>query len=416
MDKKINNPYANLFEMVLSIGSEAKKLLQHFVDPRIANNLDYKELKLASGSFKGGETGLHNFLTDILYTCKWKGKDIFVNILLEHKSWFENPKLQLLLYLIEAYNKQKLEWKRAKEEVRKKGKKVSNKPFEHTLIIPVLFYHGKRKWKNQAFADQFRLPEEWLKGFIPDMEIILIDLDEYSDKYIEQIGASFIQPMLYLFKHKGEKDFAKQNSEKIFKFVEELTDDKQTWKFFKTILFIMIQNFNLRMEDVEEIIKHIPTKDSKGKAHQASLSMIDEAVQKGYLKGIKTGEEKGIKIGEEKGIKIGEEKGIKIGEEKGIKIGEEKGKQLSEIKKNIEITLELLKKVPFWKDEEIALVCKVKTKFVMGVRKIFQTEKEGEFKKFVQDTYNKVPNITEKDFLKLEANMINLWKKYKKSI
>ena len=236
------------------------------------------------------------------------------------KKCAENPKLQLLLYLIEAYNKQKLEWKRAREEARKKGKKVSNKPFQHTLIIPVLFYHGKRKWKDQAFADQFRLPEEWLKGFIPDIEIILIDLDEYSDKYIEKIGASFIQPMLYLFKHKGEKDFAKHNSEKIFKFVEELTDDKQTWKFFKTILFVMIPTFNLQMEDVEEIIKHIQTKNSKDMAHQISLNMIDEAVQKGYLQGVKIGEEKGAK----KGIKIGEEKGIKIGEEKGIKIGEER--------------------------------------------------------------------------------------------
>ena len=71
--------------------------------------------------------------------------------------------------------------------------------------------------------------------------------------------------------------------------------------------------------------------------------------------------------------------------------------------------------MPFWKDEEIALVCNVKTKFVTQVRKIFQTEKEDKFKKYVQDTYNKVPNITENDFLKLETNMINLWKKYKKS-
>ena len=377
MSEHISQPYANFFELVMGLIPEARKLLQHFVDAKLVDNLDLDTLELAHGSFKGGETGLENFVTDMLYTCQWKGEEIRIDILLEHKSWLANPKQQILGYLMDGYKRQRIDWRRAKEEAKQKNEPFSTKPFKYKLIIPIIFYHGKQRWKDYAFADQFKLPEEWLKDFIPDVKIFVIDMNEFTDAHIESIGASFLQPMLYLFKHKEDKDFIKQNKEKIFNFVEELQNDEFTKKYLRTIFYFMIQTFKLKKEEVTDIAATLPTKniDTMEMVQNTVLSCIDEAMLEGV----------------------------------------EKGEKINEIKNSVETILMFSQTLPEIKDSKIALICKVRRPFVTKVRKIFLTDKEAVIKRFVRTTYKNIPSIREVDFLKLEKISITLWKEFKKN-
>lgn len=379
MNEKINQPYARLFEMVMGITIEARKLLQHFGDEKLVKSIDLKTLKTAHGTFKSGNSGLENFITDMLFTCKCEGRDAYVHLLLEHKSYLENPKEQILLYLILAYHQQRLDWKRKKEEVKQQGKDIPKEAFKPTPIIPIVFYHGKGKWKDYKFVDRFDLTEKWMANYIPAVDIFVINMAQFSDEYIENIGVSFLQPMLFMFKHKEDKNFLKQNTKKIFKFVQDLTPDKITKKYLKTIFYFMIQTFKLKKEEVNEIIQGLPTKNT------TNMNMVQDTVMTA----------------------------LDEAEYNGVLIGQKKGEQITVLRSKIEMTLLLLKNFRPIKDVEVAILCKVEPTFVTKVRQVFEQNKETVIKQFTRETFKDIPHMVEKDFSEMEAVMLEFWKEFK---
>jgi len=102
---KKENIHDKLFKHTLSIPSEAKALVKQFLPTWIRQNLDYRTFKLNTQSFVN--ESLDEYLTDIVYDCKWKGNfSIKISFLLEHKSYPDKlTPLQLLRYLTEAYTR-----------------------------------------------------------------------------------------------------------------------------------------------------------------------------------------------------------------------------------------------------------------------------------------------------------------------
>lgn len=393
MNETIHQPYAKLFEFVMGIIPEAKKLLKEFGDQQLISALNLDTLKTAHGIFKSGHTGLENFITDMLFTCECNGQESYIHLLLEHKSYLENPKKQIILYLMLAYHQQELNWKRARQEAKQRGETVPKETFKPTPIIPIIFYHGKGKWKDYKFADRFDLPEKWMTAYIPYVKVFVIDMSDFPDEHIEKIGSSFLQPMLFMFKHKGDKEFLKQNTKKIFKFVQDLSPDKTTQKFLYTIFYFMIQTFNLVQEDIDEIIKTllpITDKTNINMVQGEVVTVIDQAMLDGIL--------------------IGKEEG----REKGREEGREEGKQLTELKNKIETVLIFLKNFPILENSAIASLCKVKEKFVAEVRKTFKQDNEALIKTYTRSTFKTISNMTEKDFVEMEKIMLKLWEDFKK--
>ena len=52
------------------------------------------------------------------------------------------------------------------------------------LIIPVLFYHGKEKWKIRRFEEYFDGIDDYLKAYIPDFNFIFTDIGKVPDDMI----------------------------------------------------------------------------------------------------------------------------------------------------------------------------------------------------------------------------------------
>lgn len=388
MNETIHQPYAKLFEFVVGIIPEARKLLKEFGDQQLVKTLNLDTLKTAHGVFKSGRTGLENFITDMLFTCECNGQESYIHILLEHKSYLENPQKQIILYLILAYHQQELNWKKTRQNAKKEGKVIPRTTFKPIPIIPIIFYHGKRKWKNYSFADQFNLPEKWMADYIPSVKVFVIDMSDFPDDYIEKIGSSFLQPMLFMFKHKGDKEFLKQNTKKIFKFVADLSPDKTTQKFLNTLFYFMINTFQLIQEDIDDIIKLLPTtnKTTMNMVQGEVVTVIDQAILDGIL----------------------------IGKEEGRQEGRQEGKQLTELKNKIETVLIFLKNFPSLENLAIANLCKVEEQFVAKVRETFQQNKEGIIKTFTRNHFKTISNMTEKDFLEMEGIMIEFWEDFKK--
>ena len=125
----------------------------------------------------------------------------------------------------------------------------------------------------------------------------------------------------------------------------------------------------------EPISEQLPVKnpDAMNIVEGTVTTIIDEAIQKGILKG--------------------------------RAIGIEKGK----IQHNIETIARLIKAIPTMKDEVIAGICKVEKKWVAKIRKTFQSKRKATVKKFARSAYEKIPGLTAKELVKLEKAIVQLW-------
>ncbi len=70
-----------------------------------------------------------------------------------------------------------------------------------TSILPILFYHGKERWRCRALAALFKDLDRELRPFIPDYDYIFHDLGEIPDEHIETLENKFLQASLLALKY-----------------------------------------------------------------------------------------------------------------------------------------------------------------------------------------------------------------------
>lgn len=133
----------------------------------IRRNLELSTLMIAESSFT--DSKLKEHLSDVVYECETvERKQTYITILFEHKSFIpQHPHIQLLRYLTGIW------------ELQMKQKS------ELTPVIPVIVYHGRKKWIKKEFQYSFREPGKDLFSFLPAFDYLLIDLSELTDEEIK---------------------------------------------------------------------------------------------------------------------------------------------------------------------------------------------------------------------------------------
>jgi len=96
--------------------------------------------------------------------------------------------------------------------------------------------------------------------------------------------------------------------------------------------------------------------------------------------------------------------------------GKEIGKQETETKKNLEITLSLLKQFPQLSDDLVASVAKVKPAYVKEIRKVFARTRITSIKRYIRRLFKKLPGVNKQKWEELEKWGVGLWKEYKKQL
>ena len=124
----INNIHDKFFKNALSDINIAKKFISSFLSPEILQHLNIETLQYAETDFLLQD--LKEIFSDIVFTVNKKdNKEIYISILLEHKSQPDNfTAVQILLYVAYGYYKQ---YKNTKSL---------------QVILPIIFYHGKQAW------------------------------------------------------------------------------------------------------------------------------------------------------------------------------------------------------------------------------------------------------------------------------
>ena len=119
MKKKANhhNAHDKFFKAVFSKRREAANLLKQFGDTALVKGLDFRTLKREQDSFT--ESDLKEYFSDLVYSCRWKGKELRICLLFEHKSYpVDYPHFQLLRYMLNCWE-QDLNHKRARANASK---------------------------------------------------------------------------------------------------------------------------------------------------------------------------------------------------------------------------------------------------------------------------------------------------------
>ena len=300
---KPHQPHDKFFKSFFANKQHANGLLSGVLPPSLLEKCDLNTLSLDTTSYVDEHLKTH--FADLVYSCKLKNKrKIYFTFLLEHKTTpSAYPHLQLLRYFLNIWEK----------EVKQR------KPL--SVIIPVIIYHGRRRWEAKPFESYFSLRPDKdtpdLLPYLPVFSYLLTDLSQTDKAFIkESFQLKNVRMALMLMKHIYRQLTPELMSE-IFEGLDKLLEREEGENFYRQILVYLFSTTDqLQYMEILDQLSKAPEKSKK-----IRMTIAEQLERKGMEKGIEQGMEKGIEKGMEKGIEKGMEKGM----EKGIEKGMEKG-------------------------------------------------------------------------------------------
>jgi predicted transposase/invertase (TIGR01784 family) len=185
----IKTPHDALFKRTLGDKEVAVDFLQNYLPDNILKEIDLRDIKVAKDSFIDKE--LEESFSDILYNVSIDGRDGFIYVLFEHKSYYQKmTPVQMLGYIVDI-------WKLYHKQT--KNKKLPP-------ILPILIYHGDEKWNlGISLSELIEAAPAPILNYIPDYKYLIYDFSGYSDPEIK--GQIKLRLFLKLISHIFDDDF-----------------------------------------------------------------------------------------------------------------------------------------------------------------------------------------------------------------
>ena len=160
LDIHINKKHDKLFKELLSDKKEAVKFINHYLHLNLLDD----EIEKYEKEFRTEE--FRNIEADVVY--KIKNKNVF--ILIEHQSSVDYKMSYRIMRYKYAIIESAIDKKRLKE-----------KSYRIPMVIPIVLYTGKRKWKRLLINDI----EEKVEGYAENwLGYTLIDVNEFSKEQL----------------------------------------------------------------------------------------------------------------------------------------------------------------------------------------------------------------------------------------
>jgi predicted transposase YdaD len=378
-------PHDRLIKETLSFLPEAVRFFRKFLPAQLSEKLDFRTLKPEDITYldeKGKET-----YSDLVFSCAQKnGERVYLQFLVEHKSKPEKrPHLQIGAYLSEGYIGQ------AKLQTEQK------EPFRLIPIVPIILYHGLEPLNLPQYLDYFPPENEVFAEYLPAFQLIAIDLSEYSDEAILELGMTFLTATLLLFKHKEDKSYVLNNTSKIFIFVKAKGNPEDISRFFRVIILYLFRAFRFQQPEIEKLVNDLPKNTIP-----MFESTYDVLIQEGMIKG--------EAIGIQKGEAIGIQKGEAIGIQKGEAIGIQKGETL----RSLEMVLDAIFLMPTLGAMEISRLSKLPEAFVRELVVALGQKDLRKAQEVAAELFSRIPNFSEADIRKVQQLVRKSWEKTSK--
>jgi len=250
-------PHDATFRQFLTQPDIAREFMEIHLPAELRTVCDLSTLKLESGSFV--EDDLRQYFSDVLYSLKTTTGEGYVHVLIEHQSSPDkHMAFRLIRYAVAAMQR----------HLDAGHKKLP-------LVIPVLFYTGKRTPYpySTRWLDEFDDPA--LAGKLYSSAFPLVDVTVIPDDEIA--GHRSMAALTLLQKHIHQRDLA------------ELVD---------RLVPILLAGY-LSSSQVISLAQRVPQ-------HGDALMTIAQQLEQ---KGIEKGRAEGLQLGEQRGIEKGRNEG-----------------------------------------------------------------------------------------------------------
>lgn len=214
---------------------------------------------------------------DFAVNCDVKGRQLQVYLIFEHKSRVDRGIfLQLLRYMLCVW-----------EEDLKSRRDL-------TPIIPIVFYHGRRKWSvRRRLGEYFQeLPPD-LARYVLDMEYLLFDTNQLEDEWVQRLISR--NRILLVGIDVLREIYRGAEKSQVERVVDELADliEEHREEFYEDVVFMAqltimyIQNvLSLESKEVNEMLQA-----RRGKKIQY---VFEYWMEQGMERGIQQGMERGL--------------------------------------------------------------------------------------------------------------------------
>lgn len=268
MPHRIRYKHDSFCKSLLSQKEMAVSFLKEYLPKNIVEKLHFDTLESLETSYLNRE--LKTAFSDLVWRVSTHDtQSAHICLLLEHKSYPDNfAAFQLLEYLALAYRKQL-----------KSGA-------DPELIIPVLYYHGDRKWEYKPLKKAFSIYPGTLTNYIPEFDTVFINLREMSVEQIQTLKNGMLRGAIMVQKHYFDPQALNLNLQNIMESLQPYLDSNLT----ELIFVYMIQNSGLDREKFVQIVEKLPST-----LNNKVMSIYDELIQEGIEKGRVQVEEKFVK-------------------------------------------------------------------------------------------------------------------------
>jgi predicted transposase/invertase (TIGR01784 family) len=232
---------------------------QACIPKHILDMLDFSTFRQLPDTYVSKD--LQKSISDIVYTCRRaNGKgEVKISLLVEHKSYIDKyTPIQIGSYLFSGLLKQ-----------------IGNGEVP-SLIIPILLYHGKARWKYKTLADLFGPLEPALQGFVPDYQYIFHNLGQISDDEIQKLHNKFLAASLLAMKHSAFKDQLNALLPTILTLASEMEKNLQ-----KSLVVYTLVGSDLSDEQIFELITSIPNQNN-----ETIMNTLEMLIERGRKEGI----------------------------------------------------------------------------------------------------------------------------------
>jgi predicted transposase/invertase (TIGR01784 family) len=207
-----------------------------------------------------------------VYQTRIKGRDGFLYILSEHQSKPDYRMVfRLLCYMVNL-------WKGWWDQ----HPKAKHLP----AVIPLVFYHGKRKWKSPLRFRELFTESEAFSVFIPDFAYQLFNLRTYQDEAITLIAQPALNAVLYVFRHIFDEDFEQNIVRKLAEILSKIEDYREFTEFWNWAFRYACEARYDNKEKIVAAITEATENIEDGRVQMAAMTIAEQFRQEGKKLGI----------------------------------------------------------------------------------------------------------------------------------
>ena len=265
----INQKHDKMFKEMLS----EKKSTVDFINSFLHLNLVEDDMEKYEKEFRTSE--FSNVEADVVY--KIKNKNVF--ILIEHQSSVDYKMSYRIMRYKYAIIESAIDKKRLKEQ-----------SYRIPMVIPIVLYTGKRKWKRLLINDI----EEKVEGYAENwLGYTLIDVNEFSKEELLADNLIITKAMLI------EKS---KNKEELYKNIEEVINIQKEKKAFDNLQLEKLITYELSETEEKNIMHEFIEKIRNIEGTEKIMTNASRIINREIRKQRKEGREEGIQQGLQQGM------------------------------------------------------------------------------------------------------------------